>query len=160
MALTSHHPFPHQPHGMSNARLFAHGCMYSSALPPCRINQVYYYSTTNDILVGYLPDMGMFFHPKSPTTKLQLFQLPPFQLPDSRNIDCLFRRPRQGSGSFMHNVRRSEKLVVLAGSISIGGDEVTRGTTPRYEGREWSQSKLTRTRTSQNRWTEPSIDGR
>ena len=139
-------------------QVVAHGCMYSLALPPCRISQVHYYSTPNAILVGFLPDMRMFFHPKSPTTKLQLFQLPPFQLPDSRNIDCLFRRPRQGSSSFMHIVRRSEKLVALAGIISIGGDEVTRETTPRYEGREWSQSKLTRT--SQNRWTEPSIDGR
>ena len=98
----------------------AHGYMYPSALPPCRINQVYYYPTPNAILVGFLPDMGMFFHPKSPTTELQLLKLPPSQLRDSSNIDSLFCRPRQGSGSLTHIIRRSEKLVVLAGSISIG----------------------------------------
>ena len=94
--------------------------MYPSALSPRRINQVYYYSMPNAILVGYLPDMGMFSHPKSPTTKLQLLKLPPFQLQDGSNVDRLLRRPRQGNISLMHIIRRSEKLVVLAGGISIG----------------------------------------
>ena len=73
----------------------------------------------NAILVGYLPDMGMFSHPKSPTTKLQLLKLPPFQLRDGSNIYRLPRRPRQGSNALMHIIRRSEKLAVLAGIISI-----------------------------------------
>ena len=115
MALISHH-FLHQQHGMSHA----HGHMYPLALSPRRINQVYYYATSDTILVGYLPDMRMFSHPKSPTTKPQLFQLPPFQLWHSSNIDRLLHRPRQGSSALMHIIRRSEKLVVLAGSISIG----------------------------------------
>ena len=115
MALISHH-FLHQQHGMSHA----HGHMYPLALSPRRINQVCSYSTPDAILVGFLSDIGMFFNPKSPTTELQLLKLPPFQLRDSSNIDYLFCRPRQGSSSLMHVIRRSEKLVVLAGSISIG----------------------------------------
>ena len=98
----------------------AHEYMYPSALPPCRFNQVHYHSTPNAILVGFLPDMGMFSHPKSPTTKLQLLKLPPFQLRDSSNIDRLLQHPRQGSSALVHVIRRPEKLVVLAGSISIG----------------------------------------
>jgi len=115
MALISHH-FLHQQHGMSHA----HGHMYPLALSPRRINQVYYHATSDTILVGYRPDMGMFSHPKSPTTKLQIFKLPPFQLGDSSNIDRLPRRPRQGSSALMHVIRLSENLAALAGSISIG----------------------------------------
>ena len=96
----------------------AHGYMYPSALSPRRINQLYYYSTPDAILVGYLPHMGMFSHPK-PTTKLQLL-LPPFQLRDGSNIDRPLQRPGQGSISLMHMIHRSENLVALAGSISIG----------------------------------------
>ena len=42
-----------------------------------------------------------------------------FQLRDSSNADRLLPRPRQGSSLFIHIICRSEKLVVLAGSISI-----------------------------------------
>jgi len=100
----------------------AHGYMYPSALPPCRINQVYYYPTPNAILVGFLLDiMGMFFHPKSSTTEFQLLKLPPFQLRESSNIYRPPRRPRKGSNALMHIIRRSEKLAVLAG-ISPSAD--------------------------------------
>ena len=51
--------------------------MYPSALPPCRTNQVYHFSTPDAILVRFLTDMGRFSHPKSPTTKPQLLKLPP-----------------------------------------------------------------------------------
>ena len=37
----------------------------------------------------------------------------------SSNINRLFRRPRQGSSVSMHAIRRSKKLVVLAGNVSI-----------------------------------------
>ena len=43
----------------------------------------------------------------------------PSNLGIEANIDRLLRRPRQGSSSLMHIIRRSEKLVVLAGVISI-----------------------------------------
>ena len=69
-ALTSHH-FLHQEHGMSHA----HGHMYPSALSPRRINKVYYRPMPDAILVGFLTDMGIFSHPKSPHTKLQLLKL-------------------------------------------------------------------------------------
>ena len=108
--------FSTNQHGMSHA----HGYMYPSSLPPCRINQVYYHPTPNAVLVGFLPDMGMFFHPKLPTTELQLLKLPPFQLRDGSNIDRLLQRPGEGSISLMHMIRRSEKLVALAGGIAVG----------------------------------------
>ena len=113
-ALISHH-FLHQEHGMSHA----HCHMYPSALSPRRINKAYYRPMPDAILVGFLTDMGIFSHPKSPHTKLQLPSYTPFQLRDSSNIGRLLLRTRQGSRSLIHIIRRSEKLVVLAGSISI-----------------------------------------
>ena len=69
-ALISHH-FLHQEHGMSHA----HGHMYPSALSPRRIKKAYYRPMPDAILVGFLTDMGIFSHPKSPHTKLQLLKL-------------------------------------------------------------------------------------
>ena len=80
----------------------AHGHMCPSALSPCRINQVYYHPTPDAIFVGFLTDMGIFSHPKSPSAKLQLLKLPPFQLRDSSNIGRLLLRPRQSSSSLIH----------------------------------------------------------
>ena len=113
----------------------AHGYMYPSALHPCRINQVYCHSTSNAILVGFLPDMGMFSHPKSPTTKQLHFSsyISPFQLRDGSNIDRMLRRPRQGSSALMHVIRRSESSwSMLGASLSADngrGDEGTGETT-------------------------------
>ena len=74
-------------------------------------NQLSTPSMPDAILVGFLTDMGMFsHHPKSLT---QLLKLPTFQLRDSSNVDLLLRRPRQGSSSLTHVIRRSKKLVVL-----------------------------------------------
>ena len=42
--------------------------------------------------------------------------------------------------------------------LIMGAEMRRRAKRPRYEGREWTPSKSTRT--CQNRWTEPSIDGR
>ena len=92
-----------------------------STLPPYKSDQVCYHATPDAILVGFLPDMGMFFHPKSSSIKLQFFQLSSFQLRGSRTIDHFLHRPREGRSVLTHIIRRSEKLVVLAGGISICG---------------------------------------
>ena len=82
--------------------------------------------------VRFLPDMDMFSHPKSPlpNSNFSRYHLSNL-LRDSSNIDCLLRRPRQCSSSFMHVVRRFEKsLLGVSQSVDNGrGDEATGETT-------------------------------
>ena len=118
---------------------------------PCRISAGY----------GYVLPSQITNYQATPFLKL-----PPFQLRDDSNIDRLLRRPRQGSSALMHIIRRSESSwSMLGASLSADngrGDEGTgdgrRAKRPRCEGREWTPSKSTRT--CQNRWPEPSINGR
>ena len=127
----------------------------------CRAHQEYYYSTSIVILVEILPDMGIFFHHKSPTTKLQLLKLSPFQLRDRSKYRPSPPPPqtRQQLFDAYHPPLRKacgpcwDHLYLLIMGAEVRG----RAKRPRYEGREWTHSKSTRT--CQNRWPELSIVG-